>query len=217
MVKQVIDVTYTSQISTYNKFRIKLRIPNYFGYVKDVRARFNRLGEKPGQYGTCNLNFSKEESTDKESVFIGSREFKNVGYMTFYVELTINDTPKRIVRDPISYNPVFAKEDNMPFFEMFVYHGNASVPEGYAGGIMYLLIHSTEKEQKLIQNGLMESQSGDLILTEYIETIEPSEEILEDLLKSFLTLLLLGQQFCISRQYLIVRHKTVMTSEITLG
>ena len=136
-MKEVIGVSYTSQLSTYNKFRIKLRIPNYFGYVKDVKAHFNRLGEKPGQYGICILKFSKDESTDKESVFIGSREFQNVGYMTFYIELTINDNLKRIVRDPISYNPVFANTDNMPFFEMFVYNGNASVPKGYAGGIMY--------------------------------------------------------------------------------
>lgn len=142
-MEHIISVKYTTQFTTKEHFDIKLRIPNYFGYVKEVKALFNRHGQMPGEYGECALEYSKKESDDKESVFVGKRKFSEVGYVTFFISLKLNDREMQIKLDPVTLSPVFATEENMPFFEMFIYNHDKKPPDGIAGGIVYELYWDT--------------------------------------------------------------------------
>ncbi len=150
-----IKVFYTTQVGIKEPMKIELRIPNYCGFVNSAKAVFNRYGEKPGQAGECILSYDVEKSNNETSTFVGTREFDQVGYVTFYIEIYVNEVPKAIKIDPISLEPTFATmSDNMPFFEMSVFHRNIQAPDGIAGGIMYQIFLDTfysEEKSNLVE------------------------------------------------------------------
>ena len=143
---ELLSVDYASSIHIHRKYPIRMKISNDYGYVKDVRAKFNRRGEKPGSEKTVSLHYNHEESTSNYSVFVGSVSFDTLGYRTFIIECTINDVKKIVAIKPKSYEEQLVdsgKDVEYSFFECFAYAPTFSRNERVVGGIMYQIYVDT--------------------------------------------------------------------------
>lgn len=142
---ELLSVDYVSSFNIHRKYPIRMKISNTFGYVKDVRAKFNRRGEKPGSEKTVSLHYNHEESTNNYSVFVGSVSFDTLGYRTFIIECTINDVKKIVAIKPKSYEEQLVDSDDVEFsfFECFVYMPTFRRNERVVGGIMYQIYVDT--------------------------------------------------------------------------
>lgn len=138
-----IFVDYDSPVKLANKCHISLRISNEFGYVNDVKAMFNRNGEKPGGEGKSYLEYDESKSNSEYSTFSGDMLFKTPGYRTFYIELKLNGHLEEIKYDYELESAVIATGKVLDFWELFVSYSDFKTPEWIKGGIMYQIFVDT--------------------------------------------------------------------------
>lgn len=138
-----IVVDYKMSFRTNEKMEITLRIPNDLGYVKEVKALFNRNGEVPGAEKMCNLEYNASKSNDQESSFIGSISFDLPGYRTFFIQLKVNDFLHYIMYDERTDKAVLTTTSGYSFWKVFVYHSSFETPKWLKGGIMYQIFVDT--------------------------------------------------------------------------
>lgn len=144
-----IFVDYDSPIKLSDKCHISFRIPNELGYVNDVRAIFNRHGEKPGGEGKFELRYDESNSTDEYSVFSGEITLRTPGYRTFYIELNLNGHLEEIKYDSETESAVIATGQNLSFWELFASYSFPKIPSWIKGGIMYQIFVDTFCREQL--------------------------------------------------------------------
>lgn len=147
---------YNSPLKTGETMRVKLRIPNRFGFVNEASLKFNRRGEPPGTEATCDLMFDENQSStemDSYSTFLGEIKFETPGYRTFYVKLIINGGEKTLKLDYSTGETILVDaQDGMYFWELFVYFSSFKTPDEVKGGIVYQIFVDTFCSRNLPQH-----------------------------------------------------------------
>lgn len=138
-----IYVEYSSKELVGNILTIKLRIKNEYGYASNVKALFNRYGQKPGEDGTVLFVYDDRESDEKYSVFYGKVVFNTPGYRTFYITLNINGEKKAIKYSSKEKAPVIDDGSNLEFWKCFSYYSSFKTPSWVKGEIMYQIFVDT--------------------------------------------------------------------------
>lgn len=138
-----IFVDYDSPVKLADKCHISLRMANSLGYVNDVKAIFNRNGEKPGGEGKCYLMYDESKSTEEYSTFTGEMSFKAPGYRTFYIELKLNGHLEEIKYDYETDSAVIGTGKSYAFWELFASYSYFETPSWIKGGIMYQIFVDT--------------------------------------------------------------------------
>lgn len=139
-----IVVTYDSSVMMKDGVTIRLTMSNELGYVKDAKALFNGRGEYPGAEGFCYLEYSQEESSESESVFIGNMAFSKPGFRTFFIQLKVNNVLKEIKISPENFiSELVEPGKEYHFWSLFVYYTSFVTPDWVKGGIMYQIFVDT--------------------------------------------------------------------------
>ncbi len=146
-----IVVDYKMSFKTNERMMITLRIPNSFGYVKEVSVLFNRHGETPGTE-KFELNYDVSKSNNEVSIFTGSISFSSPGYRTFFIQLKINDATKYVMYDEESDEAILTSSRNHSFGKLFVYYSFFHTPDWIKGGIMYQIFVDTFCYEKTDNN-----------------------------------------------------------------
>ena len=139
-----IYLDYNSPVKTGEELTIKLRIAKDLGYASNVKAYFNRYGQKPGEEATICFLFDDRESDEQFNVFWGKIRFFQPAYHTFYITLNLNGVKENIKYSSKENGPVFEKgESNLEFWKCFSYLNNFKTPDWVKGGIMYQIFVDT--------------------------------------------------------------------------
>lgn len=135
---------YNSPVKIGEKMKITLRISNDYGFVSEVKALFNRYGEKPGGEATVSFKFVPSMSNQYYSSFVCEKSFNSSEYHTFFISAKINGEAKKIVYDSSRELATFEDEAESPaFWECFSYYSFFETPEWVKGGIMYQIFVDT--------------------------------------------------------------------------
>ncbi len=139
-----IYLEYTSPVKTGENLNITIRIANKYGYISNVKALFNRYGQKPGEEAIVLFVYNDRESDEQYSVFNGKIRLSQLGYHTFYITLGISGVEKSIKYSSKEKSPVFDNgQPNLEFWKCFSYLDSFKTPEWVKGEIMYQIFVDT--------------------------------------------------------------------------
>ena len=144
-------VDYKMSLKTNEKMEIALRIPNSFGYVKEVKVLFNRHGETPGTQ-ECELKYDVSKSNNEASFFTGFFSFSTPGYRTFFIQLKINNVTKYVMYNENEDEAIITNTRNHAFWKLFIYYSSLQTPDWVKGGIMYQIFVDTFCYEKVKNN-----------------------------------------------------------------
>ena len=142
---EIIVKTSKTPVQTGEQLTISLRIPNSFGYVKDVEVLFNRYGESTGAEKVHRMEYNGFGSTNDYSIFETNVTFNSPGYRTFVIQLKIDGKNKYIQYDEKTDASVLTEVNasGYNYWEIFVYHSSFKTPVSIKGGIMYQIFVDT--------------------------------------------------------------------------
>lgn len=142
MHKSKILVSYDSPVKVGEKMRIRLRMPNELGFVKDAKALFNKRGDAPGTDGKLYLEYKGDESNSEHSTFYGETSFYLPGYRTFYIQLNLDGCIKKLSYDEEKEEVIISSAEKS-FWQTFTYLSTFETPNSIKGGIMYQIYVDT--------------------------------------------------------------------------
>lgn len=145
-------VSYNSPVKTGEQMRIRLQMPNHFGFVKDAKALFNQKGDAPGTDKKVYLEYKGDESSEKQSTFYGEAIFDRPGYRTFCIQINLNGKIEELRYDEETELATFSRSNEKAFWQTFIYQSTFETPDNIKGGIMYQIYVDTFYKKDLPEN-----------------------------------------------------------------
>lgn len=140
-------IEYITSHQLFETQKIKLKISKEVGEIENVKVFFNKYGQHPGEDGCYEMEYSSQESTGEEIVFVSQVQHQTVGYRTFVIQLELNNKNMYLKRDYSTCEPVLTEslEDNRyAFWETMPYSLKYDTQDcGLEGGIAYQIYPDT--------------------------------------------------------------------------